>query len=86
MLMTSIKSGQLTCICILSTLGMFDFAVNFFQAEMLYKKNPKLLNQLQYCEETGIPMVVIIGQQELTNEVLTLRDVSTRKEVGDHQN
>ncbi|KAJ6661348.1 hypothetical protein lerEdw1_014976 [Lerista edwardsae] len=56
------------------------------KAEILYKKNPKLLNQLQYCEETGIPIVVIVGQQELMDGVLTLRDVSTRKEVGDHQN
>ncbi|XP_066480991.1 histidine--tRNA ligase, cytoplasmic-like isoform X2 [Tiliqua scincoides] len=51
------------------------------KAEMFYKKNPKLLNQLQYCEETGIPVVVIIGQQELNNGVLTLRDVSTRTEI-----
>ncbi|XP_077330271.1 histidine--tRNA ligase, cytoplasmic [Lithobates pipiens] len=51
------------------------------KAEMLYKKNPKLLNQLQYCEETGIPLVAIIGEQELKDGVVKLRVVSTREEV-----
>lgn len=48
---------------------------------MLYKKNPKLLNQLQYCEDTGIPLVAIIGEQELKDGVVKLRDVATREEV-----
>ncbi|XP_075066004.1 histidine--tRNA ligase, cytoplasmic [Mixophyes fleayi] len=51
------------------------------KAEMLYKKNPKLLNQLQYCEETGIPLVAIIGEQELKDGLVKLRVVSTREEV-----
>nr|XP_056718477.1 histidine--tRNA ligase, cytoplasmic isoform X3 [Euleptes europaea] len=51
------------------------------KAEMFYKKNPKLLNQLQYCEETGIPLVAIIGQQEMNDGVVKLRDVATRKEI-----
>ncbi|XP_029439411.1 histidine--tRNA ligase, cytoplasmic-like isoform X1 [Rhinatrema bivittatum] len=51
------------------------------KAEMLYKKNPKLLNQLQYCEETGIPLVAIIGEQELKDGVVKLRVVSTREEL-----
>ncbi|XP_066479247.1 histidine--tRNA ligase, cytoplasmic [Tiliqua scincoides] len=51
------------------------------KAEMLYKKNPKLLNQLQYCEETGIPLVAILGEQELKDGVVKLRDVATREEV-----
>lgn len=52
------------------------------KAEMLYKKNPKLLNQLQYCEETGIPLVAIIGEQELKDGVVKLRVVATREEVN----
>ncbi|XP_063304123.1 histidine--tRNA ligase, cytoplasmic [Pelobates fuscus] len=51
------------------------------KAEMLYKKNPKLLNQLQYCEETGIPLVAIIGEQELKDGVVKLRVVDTREEI-----
>lgn len=51
------------------------------QAELLYKKNPKLLNQLQYCEEAGIPLVAIIGEQELKDGVIKLRSVASREEV-----
>ncbi|XP_039182009.1 histidine--tRNA ligase, cytoplasmic-like isoform X2 [Crotalus tigris] len=52
------------------------------KAEMLYKKNPRLLEQLQYCEETGIPLAIIVGEQELNDGVVKLRDVVTRKEVN----
>ncbi|CAD7678950.1 unnamed protein product [Nyctereutes procyonoides] len=52
------------------------------KAELLYKKNPKLLNQLQYCEEAGIPLVAIIGEQELKDGVIKLRSVASREEVG----
>ncbi|MGH0116636.1 UNVERIFIED_CONTAM: hypothetical protein FKN15_012231 [Acipenser sinensis] len=51
------------------------------KAEVLYKKNPKLLSQLQHCEETGIPLVAIIGEQELKEGVVKLRNVATREEV-----
>ncbi|XP_048716114.1 histidine--tRNA ligase, cytoplasmic isoform X2 [Caretta caretta] len=51
------------------------------KAEMLYKKNPKLLNQLQYCEDNGIPLVAIIGEQELKDGVVKLRVVATREEI-----
>lgn len=50
------------------------------KAEMLYKTNPKLLTQLHYCENTGIPLVVIIGEQEEEEGVIKLRSVATRKE------
>lgn len=48
---------------------------------MMYKKNPKLLSQLQHCEESGIPLVAILGEQELKDGVVKLRVVSTREEV-----
>lgn len=60
----------------------FQITVNLFQAEMLYKKNPKLLDQLQYCEKNGIPLVLIIGEEEQKDGVVKLRDVTSRKEVG----
>lgn len=53
-----------------------------FQAELLYKNNPKLLTQLHYCEDTGIPLVVIIGEQELKEGVIKLRSVASREEVS----
>lgn len=51
------------------------------QAEVMYKKNPKLLSQLQHCEESGIPLVAILGEQELKDGVVKLRVVATREEV-----
>lgn len=59
----------------------FVFFLGHLQAELLYKKNPKLLNQLQYCEEAGIPLVAIIGEQELKDGVVKLRSVTSREEV-----
>uniref|UniRef100_M4A926 histidine--tRNA ligase n=1 Tax=Xiphophorus maculatus TaxID=8083 RepID=M4A926_XIPMA len=51
------------------------------KAEVMYKKNPKLLSQLQLCEETGIPLVAILGEQELKDGVVKLRVVASREEV-----
>jgi len=51
------------------------------RAEQPYKKNPKMLNQLQYCEENGIPFAVIIGESELQKGVVKLRDIATREET-----
>ena len=51
-----------------------------FQAEMAYKANPKMLTQLQYCEERLIPLVLIVGERELQEGVAKLRVVSTREE------
>lgn len=50
------------------------------QAEMSYKANPKLLAQLQTCEELGIPWAIIIGQSELEKGVVKLRNVPSREE------
>jgi len=50
------------------------------KAEQSNKKNPKLLDQLQHCEEMGIPQAIIIGQAELDAGVVKLREISTRKE------
>lgn len=36
--------------------------------------------QLQYCEEQGIPLVIILGESELEKGVVKLREVTTRKE------
>lgn len=58
-----------------------DFMSVCVQAELLYKKNPKLLSQLQHCEESGIPLVAILGEQELKDGVVKLRVVATREEV-----
>ncbi|EUB64294.1 Histidyl-tRNA synthetase, cytoplasmic [Echinococcus granulosus] len=45
-----------------------------------HKDQPRLLDQLQYCESTGIPLAVLIGEAELQRGVVKLRCISTRKE------
>lgn len=50
------------------------------KAEHSYKKNPKLLAQLQHCEENEIPWAIIIGEGEVAKGVVKLRDVITRQE------
>lgn len=51
-----------------------------FKVEMSYKANPKLLNQLQYCEDRLIPLALIVGERELQDGVVKLRYVKTRIE------
>lgn len=50
-------------------------------AEHSYKLNPKLLAQLQHCEERQIPLVLILGDSELERGVVKLRNVVTREEA-----
>ncbi|KOC59365.1 Histidine--tRNA ligase, cytoplasmic [Habropoda laboriosa] len=52
------------------------------KAEQSYRKNTNLLTQLQYCEASGIPLVVIIGARELAAGEVTLKDVASRAEVS----
>ena len=54
---------------------------SLFQAEQSYKKNPKMLNQLQYCEENAIPYAIVIGESELQQGIVKLRTIATREEV-----
>ena len=48
---------------------------------MAYKSNPKLLDQLQYCEKNQVELCVIIGSSELSTNTIKIRDVMTREEV-----
>uniref|UniRef100_A0A182S9U6 histidine--tRNA ligase n=1 Tax=Anopheles maculatus TaxID=74869 RepID=A0A182S9U6_9DIPT len=52
-----------------------------FMAEHSYKRNPKLLAQLQYCEEHQIPYAIILGADELARGIVKLREIPSRKEV-----
>jgi len=51
------------------------------KTEQPYKKSPKMLSQLQYCEENGIPLAVILGSSEIERGVVKLRVVETREET-----
>jgi len=50
------------------------------KTETSYKANPKLLDQLQYCEDEGIPLVLILGEDELKQGVVKVRVVESREE------
>uniref|UniRef100_F6ZY44 histidine--tRNA ligase n=1 Tax=Ciona intestinalis TaxID=7719 RepID=F6ZY44_CIOIN len=50
------------------------------KAEMSYKKNPKMLNQMQHCEESGIPLAVIVASGELDAGTVKIRSVGSREE------
>lgn len=50
------------------------------KTEQPYKKSPKMLDQLQYCEEHGIPLAVILGSSEIEKGVVKLRIVDSREE------
>ena len=39
-----------------------------------------MLDQLQYCEEHGIPLAVILGSSEIEKGVVKLRVVDSREE------
>lgn len=51
------------------------------KAEHSYKVNPKLLVQLQHCEEQGIPFALVLGDAEWERGVVKLREVRTRQEA-----
>ncbi|CAB3228513.1 unnamed protein product [Arctia plantaginis] len=50
------------------------------KTEQSYKKNPKMLTQLQHCEENGIPLAVVLGESELKRGVVKVRNIKTRQE------
>ncbi|XP_060800856.1 histidine--tRNA ligase, cytoplasmic isoform X2 [Amyelois transitella] len=50
------------------------------KTEQSYKKNPKMLNQLQHCEDNGIPLAVVLGESELKRGVVKIRNIQTRQE------
>merc|ERR1719285_1476584 len=51
------------------------------KAEHFYKKNPKMLNQLQFCEDSGVPLAIVIGESEIAAGIVKLRIISTREEI-----
>jgi len=51
------------------------------KAEQSYKKNAKLLDQLQYCEVEAIPYALVIGESEIEQGVVKLRKIATREEI-----
>jgi histidyl-tRNA synthetase len=62
----------------LKVLGLlWDAGIN---AEHSYKGNAKFLSQLQYCEDNGVPLAIVIGGSEIERGVVKIRDITTKQE------
>lgn len=57
---------------------LWDGGIN---TEHSYKLNPKLLAQLQHCEERAIPFALVLGDSEIERGVVKFREVTSRAEV-----
>lgn len=49
---------------------------------MMYKRNPKLLNQFQYCEKEAVPIIIIVGEDEKAQGGVKIRETESRNEVN----
>ena len=49
---------------------------------ILYKNNPKMLNQFQYCEHEQVPYLVIVGEDEKAKGGVKVRNAISREEVS----
>ena len=45
-----------------------------------------MLNQFQYCEKEGVPLIVIVGEEERANGGVKIHDVENRQEVHTNHN
>uniref|UniRef100_UPI00358F16D4 histidine--tRNA ligase-like n=1 Tax=Myxine glutinosa TaxID=7769 RepID=UPI00358F16D4 len=69
--------------------GLFDERLRLLKelwaagikAETSYRISPKLLSQLQQAEQSGIPLVALLGTEELAAGTVRLRTVATRQEI-----
>ena len=52
------------------------------QAEFSYKRNPKVLDQLNYCEKNGIPLALLVGNDEVQAGVVKVKTVNNRDDKG----
>lgn len=50
------------------------------RCEITYKDKVKILNEFQICEQKQIPWIVIIGEEELKQGLVKLRNVQMRSE------
>ena len=51
---------------------------------MAYKKDPRFLNQVQYCEQQAVPLMVVVGEEEMKNGGVKVRSVKTKEEVNQY--
>lgn len=51
-------------------------------AEFLYNKDPKPAKQLEYALEHRIPIVLMIGEDEITNNIVGLREIAAKTQIN----
>lgn len=55
---------------------------NDIKVEFSYKKKSKFLNQIEYCEKNKIPYAIIIGEDEIRDGNVKLKNVEKRDDKG----
>lgn len=51
------------------------------KAEHSYKSSLKFMTQVQYCEDQGIPFIIVFGGEEIKGGKVKIREVKTRTET-----
>ena len=49
-------------------------------AEMLYNENPKVPKQIQYALDTGIPLILWIGEDEVAKGIVKVKSLNHHEE------
>lgn len=52
------------------------------KAEIMYKENPKFLDQMNHCEKNFIPFALILGGDELKQGIVKIKEVANRDDKG----
>jgi histidyl-tRNA synthetase len=52
------------------------------QCEYSYKRNPKVLDQLNHCEKHGIPLALLVGGDEVAAGLVKVKVVNNREDKG----
>ncbi|ETW01584.1 histidine-tRNA ligase [Aphanomyces invadans] len=55
-------------------------------AEILPSENPKFVKQLQHALDTGIPYIVVLGEDEIANHQVKVKVLATKEEVTIDEN
>jgi histidyl-tRNA synthetase len=50
------------------------------KCETLYKENPSAQDQNEYALKTGIPLLICLGQNEIDQGVVKVKQLNTREE------
>ncbi len=63
-------------------LPMLDRLRSGAMASELYPENVKMKKQMAYANSRNIPFVALVGEQEMTDGVITLKEMETGKQEG----